>query len=158
MEAPLPLDRVFAFFEDPSNLARITPPNLGFVVQTPGPIEMRKGAVIDYTMRWLGIPVKWRTLITEYQPGKCFVDEQTRGPYQLWRHRHDFKSVDGTSLISDRVEYQLPMGVFGRLAHGLILGRQLKGIFAYRQRAIARIFAVPGIRFTEPEIRILETP
>jgi ligand-binding SRPBCC domain-containing protein len=157
MQAPLPLDKVFEFFEDPLNLARITPPNLGFVVKTPGPIEMRQGTIIDYTIRWLGLPVKWRTLITEYQPGKYFVDEQSRGPYKLWRHHHEFSVVDGASLISDRVEYQLPMGIIGRLAHGMIVGRQLQRIFAYRQRAIARIFGVPGIRFTEPEIKTLGT-
>jgi ligand-binding SRPBCC domain-containing protein len=163
MQAPLPLDEVFRFFEDPLNLARITPPELGLVVQTPHPIEMRpiemrQGAIIDYRIRWLGLPVSWRTRITEYQQGQYFVDEQILGPFKLWRHRHDFQHVDGASVISDRVEYQLPVGIFGRIAHALIVGRQLKGIFAYRQRAIAKIFGVPGIRFTEPEIATLGTP
>jgi ligand-binding SRPBCC domain-containing protein len=158
MTAPLPLSDVFRFFEDPLNHARITPPELAFLVKTPAPIEMRKGLLIDYTIRWGGLPVKWRTLITDYQPGEFFVDEQIRGPYKLWRHRHDFRQVDGTSFISDRVEYELPLGWFGRIAHQLIVSRQLKWIFAYRQRAIARIFGVPGIRFTDPEIATLAAP
>lgn len=155
MQAPVPLGEVFQFFEDPRNLARITPPELGFVVRTSGRIEMRQGATIDYTIRWLGLPVRWRTLISEYQPPECFVDEQTRGPYKLWRHSHHFKEVNGTSVISDRVEYELPMGILGRWAHALLVGRQLRGIFAYRQRAIAQILGVPGIRFTEPVIGTL---
>jgi ligand-binding SRPBCC domain-containing protein len=158
MTAPLRVEEVFRFFEDPLNLARITPPELNFVVKTPGPIEMRKGARIDYTIRWLGVRMNWQTLITDYQSGKSFVDEQLRGPYKLWRHRHDFRSVDGASVISDRVEYELPFGILGRIAHRILVGRQLKRIFAYRQRAIARILGVPGIRFTDPEIATLAAP
>ena len=155
MTAPLPLDDVFRFFENPRNLARITPPQLSFRVTTAGDIEMRRGLEIDYTIRWLGLPLPWRTRITEYQPPRCFVDEQLRGPYKLWRHRHDFQEMNGVSVIADRVEYELPMGFLGRIAHGVIVGRQLKGIFAYRQRAIAAILGIPGVRFTLPEIAAL---
>ena len=113
---------------------------------------MRKGAVIDYRIRWLGLPLKWRTLITDYQPPRFFVDEQLKGPYRLWKHRHEFKEENGASMISDRVEYELPLGILGRMAHTVIVARQLKGIFAYRQRAIAGVLRVPGVRYTEPEI------
>ena len=74
MEAPLPLGVVFKFFEDPRNLARITPPDLNLKVTT-GNVEMQKGASIDYEIHWLGLPMKWRTLITEYQPPHSFQDE-----------------------------------------------------------------------------------
>jgi len=156
MTAPMPVAQVFEFFEDPRNLARITPPQLSFRVTSEGAIEMREGAMIDYTIRWLGLPMRWRTLITSYRPPKFFVDEQIRGPYRLWRHRHDFREVDGNTIIDDRVEYQLPMGILGRIANRLVVARQLKGIFAYRQRAIAAILDVPGIRFTDPQIAVLE--
>jgi len=149
---------VFKFFQDPRNLARITPPELGFQVTTRGPIEMREGAEIDYTIRWLGMPMKWRTLITDYRPPSLFIDEQLRGPYKLWRHRHDFREVDGASVISDRVEYELPLGVLGRFAHALFVCRQLRGIFVYRQRTIAQILGEQDISFTEPEIAALGTP
>jgi hypothetical protein len=153
MTARMPLPEVFKFFEEPRNLARITPPQLGFEVTTPGPIEMRKGAVIDYTIRWLGLPMKWRTLITDYEPPLRFVDEQVRGPYRHWRHHHDFKEADGACIISDLVEYELPCGLFGRIAHTLIVGKQLKQIFAFRQRAIAVTLGAAEVRYTEPEIR-----
>ena len=152
----MPLERVFQFFEDPGNLARITPPNLGFQVTSTG-VEMRKDAVIDYSIRWLGLPMKWRSLITEYDPPHGFRDEQVRGPYKLWRHSHIFREVNGSSVISDRVEYELPFRMLAPLAHALIVGRQLRGIFAYRQRAIAKILGVPGVRFTDPVIRTLAT-
>ena len=116
---------------------------------------MRKDALIDYQIRWLSVPLKWRTLITDYQPPHCFVDEQLRGPYKLWRHNHGFEEANGVTVISDRVEYELPWGILGRVAHVVVVGRQLQDIFAYRQRAITRILGVPGVRFTHPVIRTL---
>lgn len=95
MPAPAPLPEVFQFFENLRNLARITPPELAFQVTTPGEIAMRKGAQIDYTIRWMGLPMKWRTLITDYAQPMSFVDEQARGPYTLWHHRHEFREVEG---------------------------------------------------------------
>lgn len=155
MHAPAPVNEVFKFFENPRNLGRITPPELGFHVTTPGEIEMRQGARIDYTIRWLALPIKWRTLITEYTPPFSFVDEQVKGPYTLWRHRHEFREVEGGTVISDCVRYELPFGPLGRIAHAIIVGKQLRRTFSYRQRAIAKILALPGIRFTEPGIGTL---
>src|SRR5579885_2332443 len=90
MRLRLPLDQVFRFFEDPHNLARITPPHLGFHILTPN-IEMRPGAIIDYEIRWLRIPLRWRTRIAAYDPPHSFMDEQLRGPYKVWRHFHTFR-------------------------------------------------------------------
>jgi len=84
-------DEVFAFFADASNLEAITPPFLHFRILSPLPIEMRPGARIDYALSLGGVPLMWRTRITEWEPGVIFVDEQETGPYRLWRHTHQFE-------------------------------------------------------------------
>ncbi len=137
---PRPLAEVFAFFERPENLAKITPPALGFVILTPTPIEMKTGALIDYTIKVMGLRLRWRTLISQYDPPHAFVDEQINGPYRLWQHRHSFREVEGGTLISDKVNYALPMGILGRMAHALFVRRQLQGIFAYRAKVIGEKF------------------
>lgn len=139
-----PLGEVFAFFESPENLARITPPWLGFEILTPQPISMRTGTVIDYTVRWLGVPVRWRTLITSYEPGRKFVDEQIMGPYSLWHHTHEFAEESGGTAMTDRVVYGLPYGILGELAHNLMVRRQLEEIFDYRAEVIGRILRPGG--------------
>ena len=129
---------VFRFFTDPRNLTRITPPWLGFrIVGTPP--AMAAGAVIDYRLRWLGVPVTWRTFIREYDPPFRFVDVQVRGPYARWEHRHVFLEEDGGTRIEDRVTYRPPLGPIGRVAHAVVIHRQLDAIWRYRERRLAEL-------------------
>jgi ligand-binding SRPBCC domain-containing protein len=145
MTAPVAIERAFALFEDPYNLAKVTPAWLKFRIEKRDPIIMGRGTQIDYTIRWLELPVRWRTRITDYDPPRLFVDQQIRGPYQLWRHPHEFRETAGGTVISDRVDYRLPFGFAGDLAHALVVRRQLIGIFRFRQRAIAELLLPGGV-------------
>jgi ligand-binding SRPBCC domain-containing protein len=139
-----PIAEVFAFFADAANLERITPPFLSFRMLTRPPIEMHVGARIDYRISLLGIPLKWRTCITTWQPGVCFVDEQESGPYALWRHRHRFEERGNATLMTDVVEYREPLGPLGLVAHTLFVARTLYRIFDYRENATRRLFQRPS--------------
>jgi ligand-binding SRPBCC domain-containing protein len=135
------LARVFALFADARNLAEITPPWLGFRIRTPLPIEMREGAIIEYTIRLGGVPMFWRTRIAEWQPEKRFVDVQERGPYARWVHEHEFRALGDGVLMIDRVRYALPFGPLGRMAHALVVRALLARIFDFR---FARVRALLG--------------
>jgi ligand-binding SRPBCC domain-containing protein len=137
------LDGVFQFFADAENLERITPPALGFRIRSELPIVMRKGATIEYTIRLYGIPLRWRTLISEWNPPHSFEDTQTSGPYRKWVHTHTFERDGAHTVISDRVVYALPFGILGRIVQPLV-SRQLERIFDYRTSVIAGIFNEPG--------------
>ena len=144
MNLPLPVEEVFGFFADAGNLQKITPAELGFRILTPSP-TIGEGARIDYRLRLCGVPFKWKTVITAWEPPHRFVDLQLRGPYKEWIHTHRFEPTAEGTLIGDDVRYRLPLSPFGEVAQPLVR-RQLERIFTYRHEAIRRLL-VPG---TEP--------
>lgn len=134
---PKPLEEIFHFFSDAHNLEIITPPFLRFEVLTQDPIEMREGTLIDYRIRFHGIPLRWRTRIDVWEPPHQFVDDQIRGPYRLWRHEHSFERRDNGTLCLDRVRYAVP----GRpLIDRLFVRRDVEKIFEFRRKKLLDFF------------------
>jgi ligand-binding SRPBCC domain-containing protein len=134
---PRPLDEVFTFFSDAANLDALTPSWVNFGIVTPSPIRMHAGALIDYRLRVRGIPIRWRTRITKWDPPHRFVDDQLHGPYRLWHHEHEFEPKDGGTLVRDRVRYAV---LFDFLVHRFLVRPDMQKIFAYRQKKLRELF------------------
>lgn len=132
-----PLTEVFEFFSNAHNLAAITPPWLKFEVLTPAPIEMVVGTRIDYKLKLRGIPVRWQSEITEWDPPHAFADEQRRGPYRIWRHKHTFDETAEGIVVGDSVEYAVWSGA---LVDKFFVRPDIEQIFAYRTEQLAEIF------------------
>jgi len=138
----------WAFFSDPHNLAKITPPNLDFRVLSELPDEIYEGMMVEYRVRpLLGIPMKWLTEISRVRAPHYFVDDQRVGPYALWHHEHEFIEMDeGRTEMVDRVHYVLPFSPVSEAIHSLVVSPQLEAIFDFRNQAVEKIFgADPGI-------------
>ena len=131
---------MFEFFSNPDNLSVITPPKLGFKILTPTPINMSVGRLIDYKIYLMGIPIHWRTLITDFDPPHTFIDQQIKGPYTIWHHTHTFQKVDGGVEIKDRVVYSIPFSILGRILNFLWIRKDLENIFNYRKKVIDELF------------------
>jgi ligand-binding SRPBCC domain-containing protein len=139
-----PRPEVFAFFADPSNLAHLTPPALKLRLLTPTPARLAAGAVLDFRLSWHGLPLSWRAYIREYDPPYRFVDVQVRGPWARWEHRHQFLDEGGGTWVEDRVTYRLPLGPLGRALHAVLVHRQLRALWAYRNARLGEL--VTGAR------------
>lgn len=137
MHVPVDIERVFAFFKRPENLETITPSTLDFEILTELPVPMHEGAIIDYRLKVHGIPLRWRTKITDWSPPMRFRDSQVKGPYLLWDHEHEFRESGGGTLVIDRVHYRAPLGF---ILHPLIIDPDVRKIFQYRQTVIRKFF------------------
>ena len=129
-----PLDEVFAFFSDPSNLEELTPPWMRFRITDYPESDLSSGSKIHYKLRVRGIPLRWTSLISRWEPPFAFVDEQVRGPYSSWVHTHTFAEKDGGTLVCDHVEYSV---LGGRLVNSLLVRRDLERIFDFRARSLS---------------------
>lgn len=137
---PKKVDELWSFFSSEHNLEKITPPILGFHVLGKNTDQIQQGTLIDYRLKIHGVPVGWQTLISVWDPGKCFVDEQVRGPYKKWHHTHEFEPLADGTLLKDTVRFRLPMGLLGR---GVALGQvmsDVSSIFEYRSKVVTQTF------------------
>jgi ligand-binding SRPBCC domain-containing protein len=135
MSLPLPRADVFEFFADAGNLEKITPPQLNFHI-TKQPPNLEQGSLIEYDLSLRGYPIHWRTVISKWDPPYEFIDEQLRGPYKQWIHRHLFAELpNGETSIEDIVHYRLPLEPLGDLFHFLVRA-ELDRIFDFREKAV----------------------
>jgi ligand-binding SRPBCC domain-containing protein len=152
---PFPKESVFAFFANPANLPQLMPAwqktRIDRIHLVPPPglstgIAAGEGSSITISFRpvpFLPLRLAWVADIAEFQLNEFFCDEQQKGPFHSFRHCHRLRteeraSVAGT-LITDAVDYELPLGVLGDLVNGLGVRRQIRSLFAHRQRTLLKL-------------------
>jgi len=136
---PQPLDKTFSFFKKCENLESLTPGFLNFKIINKSSDPVREGTTMNYKLRWHGIPINWQSKITEWKPNQHFADIQTKGPYDYWHHRHDFKAKDGGTLLKDQVIYKVPFGILGDLLTHKFVRKDLENIFSFRRSRINQL-------------------
>ncbi len=129
------------FYRDPGNLIPMTPVRLRFRLLPPAPETLTAGTRMNYSLRVFGVPVRWASQIVSWEPPSRFQDTQLTGPYRRWDHTHTFEPGDDGTWVIDEVQYELPLGVLGRVAHALAVARELRRIFRFRSRALHRLMA-----------------
>ncbi len=135
------LNTAWDYFSSPHNLRAITPGYMQMEVtyQSAGD-KAFAGQIITYTIKpLLGIPLNWMTEITHVKENEYFVDEQRFGPYDLWHHTHLFREVEDGVEMTDIVNYKMPFGFVGEIAHLLFIRKQISGIFDYRNQRLDEI-------------------
>jgi ligand-binding SRPBCC domain-containing protein len=130
---------VFRFFADANNLDSITPSWLHFRVLTQD-TKIEKGALLEYHLKWHGVPLRWLTEITAWDPPYRFTDTQRKGPYKKWIHDHRFEERDGGTSIIDDVEYEIYGWFFEPLIHSIFVGPDINRIFDFRMRKMSELY------------------
>lgn len=131
-----PLNRVVEFHSDSRALKKLTPPPIIVTFNEIQPLGEQ--SVTDFTM-WFGpLPVRWVAVHSEVDTRQGFTDEQVRGPFSYWRHRHCFIVVDEqTTDIVDEILAETGKGLgSGLLSRFMWLTTPY--LFAHRARVMRR--------------------
>ena len=136
------IETAWEFFSSPYNLSKITPKDMGFVVKSDlGDQPIYEGMEINYTVSpILKIPLRWKTKVSQVVYQKSFTDFQAKGPYKYWNHYHELIPNDNGVIVSDTVDYELPFGFLGTIAHQLFVKKKLESIFSYRFHYLEKYF------------------
>ena len=138
---PISIEKAWGFFSNPKNLKKITPEEMSFEIISGAEKSIYPGQIIQYNVSPIfGIKLRWVTEITHVIDNKYFVDEQRFGPYSLWHHKHFFKEIKGGILMEDVVDYKIPLGWLGQLAHLIFVKNRLKKIFKFRENKLVKLF------------------
>lgn len=138
---PISVEKAWEFLSNPANLKTITPKYMSFDILSGNEKPMYAGQIIQYIVTpILGIKTKWVTEITHVKKNEYFVDEQRFGPYALWHHKHFIHKIDGGVEMEDIIDYKIPLGLLGRIAHPILVKPKLEEIFAYRQTKLIKLF------------------
>jgi len=138
---PVSIVEAWDFFSSPANLARITPPEMMFrITNGAGGQKIYEGMLISYTIYpFMMLPVQWETEITKVDKPFLFEDRQKSGPYESWHHIHQFCEIPGGVEMTDRIEYVMPLNLFGDLVDFLIVSRRLEEVFMFRRKKVEEI-------------------
>jgi uncharacterized protein (TIGR01777 family) len=132
------MNEIWKFFSMPQNLEAITPPWLRFKIKNISTEVMGNGTTIHYDLRLNGIPITWKSVISEYVEKKQFKDEQLVGPYHIWEHTHKFETLGDGVLIIDDIIYSLPLGKAGTMVASWYVQKDVGQIFKYRADVVAK--------------------
>ena len=157
---PFSINQVFEFFSNPDNLPLLMPAwqksriDQKIIIAPPSAQDAQTtraaGSGSRVTLSFLPFPlapfrVRWLAEIAEFKWNERFCDRQIKGPFAYWSHCHYIRptaqsGVNGT-IIADDLEYELPMGMTGEIAHRLVLRRQIERTFQFRQAQVVRVLA-----------------
>ncbi len=154
-----PTESVFSFHESPEALERLIPPweNMR-VAESSRSLQIGSRVVLKGRVGL--VPVRWVALHTEYQPPHLFEDQQERGPFAVWVHRHHFlPDGQGGTILRDEVNYAVPFGSLGQWLGGWLVRRKLEAMFAYRHEVTKQLVesgATTSLFEATPEVTKVE--
>lgn len=138
---PISLNEAWEFFATPANLNLLTPKEMHFEITSEVPKKMYKGLIITYKIKpTLPITLDWCTEITHIRDKEFFVDEQRKGPYNIWHHEHHFKETAKGVIMTDILHYDIGKSLLGWMAGKIFVDQKVKQIFEYRYKMLEDYF------------------
>jgi uncharacterized protein len=135
----VPRQKLFDFVSDLSSLPEIMSED--YKIEATSPVtKLKKGSEYEIRITRVGVSVLWGIVIEDIIPGEFVRDRQSHGPFSLWVHTQKFEDHGQGTLLTDFIEYDVPFGLFGKLADDIFIRRDLQKIFSRRHIKISEHF------------------
>ena len=142
LEVPRPLAELFAFFTRPTNLVQLAPADLQLQLLSAPDVLVRGARLVWQGRRW-GIAQKIIQEVARFEDEKLIVVEQKQGPFARWVHAHHFTATEAGTRIEEKIDFEPPGGLLGRLISADTIRKDLDKLFAYRSARLKERFAEP---------------
>lgn len=97
------------------------------------------GESVTWRAKHFGIWQNLTSKITEMDHPHYFVDEMQQGAFKSFRHEHVFEEVNRDTLMTDRFDFESPLGWLGKLANELFLTKYMTKLLIIRNEIIKKV-------------------
>jgi len=133
------IEKAFEFHSDTNNLPKITPDFIkARIIKMDKPLKLNSRIILEITQFKI-LKTRWEILLTDFEPNILITDTQKKGPFKFWIHSHCFEEQSGKTLMTDKIHYELPFGIFGKIANSLIVKNMIEKQFKFRHKVTKEI-------------------
>ena len=100
---------------------------------------INKGETVTWRGKHFGIYLTHKSLIPEMESPNYFIDEMIEGRFKKFKHTHTFAEKNGNTVMTDKIEYEIPFGLAGKLLDFMILKNYLTHFIKERNNFIKEI-------------------
>jgi ligand-binding SRPBCC domain-containing protein len=86
-----------------------------------------------------GVTQKLTVAITKLEKPFFFEDQMIKGAFKSMRHEHHFKEVNGKTIMTDKFEYEAPLGLLGQLFDALVLRNYMTQLLLTRNKVMKSV-------------------
>jgi ligand-binding SRPBCC domain-containing protein len=123
---------VFDYLTDPNNLPFLLQPGIDVQVVTPG-VPLKRGNEVHFVMTRFGLSQSIRFRVEDVLRGSRLTYRQSEGVFAGWTHTMKFdEHGENSTLVTDLVDYDVPLGLFGHLDDDLLLKSDMSKLLSSR--------------------------
>ena len=134
-------EKVFAFFDRPSNVQRVTPKTV--IIKTEShPFDLRPGETFTYRLKQWPVDLRWKAVVSEYCPPLSFTTVQSNGYFYMWNHSYQFLPKENATEIQASLEYETPPGLYARFSNHFVIRNAMEELVYEQVLAVVAAIAL----------------
>jgi ligand-binding SRPBCC domain-containing protein len=149
-----PADKVFEHISQVENLPEWLSGHFTVEFLAPPP-QLREQVDVEILLKRFGLPLRTVMRVEAFEPGVRLSYRQVAGFFRKWTHAQVLRPHDDkTTLLTDLVEFQLPLGILGALVDDVIGRRDIERTLESRLERIEDYFLQPSVSASLRQVNV----